>query len=125
MGLLGGWLGNASEIDAAELQKEFGPVLGPGERIEKAYRLTRDLLVFTDKRLVLVDKQGLTGSKVEYHSIPYRAVTQFVVETAGHLDLEAELTIWISGRAEPIRKQFTRGVNVYEIQGLLAVHIAG
>jgi hypothetical protein len=125
MGLLGGWLGDASESDAAEPQKEFGPVPGPGERIERSCRLTRDLLVFTGRRLALADERGLTGSKVEYHSIPCPAVTQFVVEPAGHLDLEAEPAIRISGRAEPIRKRLSRGVDVHEIQGLLAVRIAG
>jgi hypothetical protein len=55
------------------------------------------MYVFTNKRLILIDKQGMTGRKVDYHSIPYRAITQFKIETAGHFDLDAELKIWISG----------------------------
>jgi hypothetical protein len=55
------------------------------------------MYVFTNKRLILIDKQGITGRKVDYHSIPYRAITQFKIETAGHFDLDAELKIWISG----------------------------
>jgi len=51
MGLLDGLLGNASEVPAAKLETEFAPVLAPGERIEKAYQLIRDMFVFTDKRL--------------------------------------------------------------------------
>ena len=72
MGLLDGVLGNASKIDPAKIQQEFSQILAPGERVEHAYQLIRDYFVFTDKRFVLVDKQGLTGSKVEYHSIPDR-----------------------------------------------------
>ena len=72
MGLLDGMLGNASKVDNASVQEEFAKLLAPGEKVEHAYKLIRDLFVFTDKRLVVVDKQGLTGSKVEYHSIPVR-----------------------------------------------------
>ena len=70
MGLLDGLLGNASEIEVPKIQSEFAQVLAAGERIEKAYQLIRDLFVFTNKRLLLVDKQGITGNKVEYHSLP-------------------------------------------------------
>jgi len=65
MGLLDGLLGNASEIDPSEIEGDFAQVMSSGERIEKAYQLIRNLFVFTNKRLILVDKQGLTGSKVE------------------------------------------------------------
>jgi lipopolysaccharide export system protein LptA len=70
MGLLDAMLGNSSKIDAAKVQAEFSKILAPGEKVEHAYQLIRDYFVFTDRRFVLVDKQGVTGSKVEYHSIP-------------------------------------------------------
>jgi hypothetical protein len=123
MGLLDGLLGNASEIDPAKLQAEFARVLAAGERIEKAYQLIRDLFVFTDKRLILVDKQGLTGAKVEYHSLPYRAITHFSIETAGHFDLDADLKIWISGSPAPVQKRFNKRLNVYELQAVLAAYV--
>ena len=91
MGVLDGVLGNASKIDPAKIQQEFSQVLTAGERVEHAYQLIRDYFVFTDKRLVLVDKQGMTGAKIEYHSIPYRSITHFSIETAGAFDLDAEL----------------------------------
>jgi hypothetical protein len=75
MGLFDGLLGNASKIDPAKVQQEFAQILAPGEKVEHAYQLIRDYFVFTDKRLVLVDKQGMTGSKVEFHSIPYKSIT--------------------------------------------------
>jgi len=52
MGLLDGLLGNATEVEAVKVQAEFAPVLAPGERIDKAYQLIRDMFVFTDKRLI-------------------------------------------------------------------------
>ena len=125
MGLLDGMMGNASEIEVSEIQEDFAQVLSGSERIEKAYRLIRDLFVFTDKRLILVDKQGLTGNKVEYHSLPYKNVTHFSVETAGHFDLDAELKIWISGNPMPIQKQFNKNLNIYEVQSVLAGYVLG
>ncbi|HEX7812721.1 MAG TPA: PH domain-containing protein [Burkholderiales bacterium] len=123
MGLLDQVLGNASKIDAAEVQDEFAQVLAPGEKVEHAYQLIRDYFVFTDKRLVLVDKQGLTGSKVEYHSIPYRSISHFSVETGGHFDLDAELKIWISSNPIPVQKKFNKKLSIYEVQSVLASYV--
>ena len=123
MGLMDGLLGNASEVKIEELQNELGNLLANGEKIEKAYKLIRDYFVFTDKRLLLVDKQGLTGKKVEYHSIPYKSIIHFSVETAGHLDLEAELKIWLSGMQLPLQKTFNKSLNIYEVQSVLAGYV--
>ena len=123
MGFLDGIAGNASRVDPASAAQEYGRLLAPGEQVHAAYLLVRDAFLFTDRRLILVDKQGVTGRKIEYHSVPYRAVTHFSVETAGTFDLDAELTIWISG-GQGIVKQFGRGVDVYEVQALLATFVA-
>ncbi|MGI9047521.1 MAG: PH domain-containing protein [Burkholderiales bacterium] len=125
MGLLDGLLGNASKIDAAKIQSEFSQILAPSEQVEHAYQLIRDYFVFTNRRLVLVDKQGITGSKVEYHSIPYRSITHFSIETAGHFDLDAELKIWISSNPVPIQKQFNKKLSIYEVQSVLASYVLG
>jgi hypothetical protein len=116
-------MGNASEVNPGEAQREFARILASEERIEKAYKLIRDLFIFTNKRLILVDKQGLTGKKVEYHSIPYKSITHFSIETAGSFDLDAELKIWISGNALPLQKQFNKNLNIYELQTVLAEYV--
>lgn len=123
MGLLDGMMGNASKIDAGKIQQEFEQILAAGEQVEHAYQLIRDYFVFTNKRLVLVDKQGMTGSKVEYHSIPYKSITHFSVETGGHFDLDAELKIWISGTALPFQKRFNKRLSIYEVQSVLAGYV--
>ncbi|KQR55067.1 PH domain-containing protein [Acidovorax sp. Leaf160] len=123
MGLLDGVLGNASKIDPQAIQRDFAQILAPGEKVEHAYQLIRDYFVFTDKRFVLVDKQGITGSKVAYHSIPYRSITHFSVETAGTFDLDAELKIWISGSPVPVQKQFNKKLSIYEVQAVLASYV--
>ncbi len=123
MGLLDGVIGNASKIDPLKIQEEFSQILAPGERVEHAYQLIRDYFVFTDKRFVLVDKQGLTGSKVAYHSIPYKSITHFSIETGGTFDLDAELKIWISSTAELIQRQFNKWLSIYEVQTVLASYV--
>jgi hypothetical protein len=124
LGLLNGLLGNASEADAREIEKELEMILTETEEIQKAFKLIRDLFVFTDNRLILVDKQGVTGKKVEYHSIPYKSITHFSVESAGHFDLDAELKIWISGAHEPITKEFKKDKNIFDVQKALAKFIS-
>ncbi|WP_059172786.1 PH domain-containing protein [Bacillus sp. FJAT-27445] len=123
MGFLDGLMGNASEVSLPEVQKEYAKVLAPGESIEKAYQLVRDMFIFTNRRLILVDKQGITGKKTEYHSIPYGSITHFSIETAGSFDLDAELKIWISGNPIPLQKQFNKSLNIYELQSVLAAYV--
>ncbi|MEG1416827.1 MAG: PH domain-containing protein [Clostridium sp.] len=123
MGLFDGLMGNASKITVGEIEKDFEDLFSPSEIVEAGYKLVRDLIIFTNKRLILIDKQGLTGKKTEYMSIPYKSITYFSVETAGHFDLDAELKIYVSGRALPIEKQFNKNTNIYEVQSILADHI--
>lgn len=123
MGLFSGILGNASKIDIGDISDEFGKVLAPNERIEHAYQLIRDYFVFTDKRLVVVNKQGITGSKMEFHSIPYKSVTHFSIETGGTLDLDADLKIWISSTPEPFTQKFNKRLSIFEVQSVLASYV--
>lgn len=123
MGLLSGLLGNAAEADVADIEKNLVQIIADDERVERAFQLVRDLIIFTNRRLILVDRQGLTGKKSTYHSIPFRAITNFAVETAGHFDLESELKIWISGQPEPVQKTFTRGNTIFEVQKALATYV--
>ena len=123
MGFLDGLMGNASELKLADVQKEFAHILASSETVEKAYKLVRDLFIFTNKRLILIDKQGITGKKMEIHSIPYKSVTHFSIETAGTFDMDAELKIWISGNHAPLEKTFNKSLNIYELQSVLAEYV--
>lgn len=120
MGLLSGLLGNASEVDSDDLDKVLGDCLIDGEEIQKAYKVIRDMFVFTNKRLILIDKQGVTGSKVELLSIPYSKITKFSKESAGHFDLDAELKIWIGSELEPLSKEFKAGDNINDVYKILS-----
>ena len=119
-------MGNAGSVSKEKLQTQYEQLLVPGETIEIGFKLVRDTFIFTNKRLILVNVQGLTGRKFEYFSVTYKSITRFSIETAGTFDLDAELKIWISSEAEPsIREKFNKSVNVYEVQKLLAQHVLG
>ena len=124
MGLFSALLGNAGAVSQDELNKQYSQLLCDGEEIELGFKLIRDMFIFTNKRLILVDKQGLTGSKTEYKSISYKSISRFSVETAGTFDLDAELKIWVSSELQPrINKKFNKSVNVYDVQKVLAHHV--
>ena len=124
MGIFSSLLGNAGSVTQEDLLKKYGQLLTDSEEIELGFKLIRDTFIFTNKRLILVDVQGLTGSKTEYKTITYKSITRFSIETAGTFDLEAELKIWISSETQPsIVKQFNKSVNVYDVQKVLAHHV--
>ncbi|KQP61260.1 cytoplasmic protein [Methylobacterium sp. Leaf399] len=123
MGLLDGLLGHGSDLTAGEIDRQLDGVLTDGETVSIAFKLIRDLIVFTDRRLILVDKQGITGRKVSFLTVPYRAITSFSVETAGSFDMDSELKVWVSGRVDPIQKTLKRGANVMAIQKAIASSI--
>lgn len=123
MGLFSGLLGNASEISDDKLEKLLDEILIDDEVVEKAYQIIRDVFVFTNKRLILADRQGVTGRKAELLSIPYSKITKFSRESAGFFDMEAELKIWIGSEAEPIRRDFGRSVNINEVYAVLSKYV--
>lgn len=121
MGLLSGLMGNASQKNVDKVERDLEDILVPGEQVTLAFSLIRDLIVFTEFRLILVDRQGVTGKKTSYNSLPYRSISRFSVETSGHFDLDAELKIWVSSAVEPSEVlQFKSDNSVIEIQQALA-----
>ena len=121
--MLQGMFGNAREVNIKELQSDLNVLLVPGENVVRGFKIIRDLFIFTDKRLILIDKQGITGKKAEYHSIPYKSISHFSVETAGTFDMDAEMKIYISGNMTPIEREFKRGTDVQGVQKTLAEFI--
>ena len=119
--MLQGIFGNATDADVKAVQKELEALLIEGEQVVRAFQVVRDMFVFTDKRLILVDKQGLSGKKVEYHSIPYKSVSHFSVEGAGGMfDMDAEMKIYIGGNQLPISREFKKGSDINGVSRTLA-----
>ncbi len=124
MGLFSALIGNAGSVNQEDLRKKYGQLFIDGEEIELGFKLIRDTFIFTNKRLILIYVQGITGSKTEYKSISYKSISRFSVETAGTFELDAELKIWVSSETQPsIVKQFNKSVNVYEVQKVLAHYV--
>lgn len=114
---------NATVWDVEDAAKDLGYALAHGEKVRFAFKLVRDSILFTDRRIMMTDIQGLTGSKRRYLTIPYRAITTFTLESAGHFDLDTEISITVSGSA-PIAFQLSRGADVPGLVTLLTEYLA-
>jgi len=123
MGIFAGTAKNAGSSEAKKFHSDFGQLLMDGEIIEVGFVVVRDTFLFTNKRLILVDIQGISGRQIEYLSIPYSNITKFSVQTGESFDLNAELKIWIGSDTIPLEKKFNKDTNVYEVQKVLASHV--
>jgi hypothetical protein len=99
-------------------------LLAPGEQVQELFRLPRTVLIFTGRRLLIVE-EAVSGRQVDYLSIPYRSVTHFAVEATGIFAADADLKIWVAGRASPVERSFGPDVDVYAVQAELAQRISG
>jgi hypothetical protein len=117
--------GNAGVVEPEKLESDYGQLMCDGETIEIGFVVIRDTFIFTNKRLIVVDVQGMTGKKRSYLSIPYDKISKYSIETAGHFDLDAELKIWIGSDPRPIEKTFNKKVDIYELQKVLSTHVLG
>lgn len=122
MGLLNTILGNASQVNINEIKAQFENVLVENENIEAAFSLFRDKMIFTNKRIIFLDKQNVTGSKKEYLSVPYHAVSVFSVESAGTFDADAEIKLWVKELGQ-ITKKVGKNTDTMQIQKILASYI--
>ena len=122
MGLLNTILGNASQVNINEIKSQFENVLVENENIEAAFSLFRDKMVFTNKRIIFLDKQNVTGSKKEYLSVPYHAISVFSVESAGTFDADAEIKLWVREIGQ-ITKKVGKNTDTLQIQKILASYI--
>lgn len=101
--------------------EQLEPLLATGEEIIGTYKAMRDGVVFTNKRLISINIQGVTGLKKDFTSMPYRKIQTFSIETAGVFDMESELEIWFSTLGK-VRFEFTGKSNVTEICRWISEH---
>lgn len=102
-----------------EYAGKVSALLLPGERVISSFKALRDGVVFTDKRVIAVNVQGITGRKIDYTSLPYSKIIVFSVETAGTFDLDSELEMYFSGLGK-VKLEFTGETNLVEISRLIA-----
>lgn len=123
MGLFAATANNTSSSETRKFHSDYGQLLVDGEIIEAGFAVLRDTFLFTNKRLILVDIQGISGKQIEYLSIPYSNITKFSVQTGESFDLNAEMKLWIGSDTIPLEKRFNKDVSVYEVQKVLARHV--
>lgn len=102
-----------------DMAKDVLPLLIQGEEVIGVYKTMRDHVVFTTKRIVAVNVQGMTGKKRDFTSLPYSRVQVFSVETAGVFDLDSELEIWFSGLGK-VRFEFSGASDIIKIGQFLS-----
>lgn len=107
------------QVDLVDGEKMVQGLLIEGEYVLSAYRAIRDMVVFTNKRVISINVQKLTGKKKDYTSLPYAKVSVFSVESAGVLDIDSELDMWYSGLGH-VRFEFSGRSDIVEIGKTIA-----
>lgn len=106
-------------IDECPIPNDVDEILVDGEVAIAAYKTFRDSAIFTNKRLIVRDAQGLTGKKVEIYSLPYSSINMWSTENAGKfLDFNAEVELWT--RAGHIKINLQKGVDIRRFDKLIA-----
>ncbi len=109
-------------VDFSTYSSLLVPMFVEGEEIIAAFKGLRDGVVFTNKRIIAVNVQGLTGTKKDFSSLPYSKIQAFSVETAGVFDLDSELEIWFSGLGK-VRFEFVSQANVSQICKMISARV--
>lgn len=101
-------------VNVSEGTAAVGLLLVDGETINSVFKGGRDMVIFTDKRIIAVNVQGMTGKKTDYSSLPFSKIQAFSVETAGSFDRDAELELWFSGLGK-VKLEFSGSVDIRQI----------
>lgn len=102
---------NLKSVSVSQIRPEVSEILVPGEDIIQCFQTVRDQVLFTSKRVFVVNVQGITGKKVSYYSYPYSKVQYFGIETAGVLDIDSELVLVFSD-GNRLQFDFKAAVNI-------------
>ena len=113
---------NLKELPDAQVRKDARDLLVDGEQIIESFTTVRDQVIFTTKRVLVVNVQGLTGKKVSFFSYPYSKVQYFGIETAGVLDIDSELVLMFSNGAK-LQFDFKAHVNIKQICASISQYI--
>lgn len=116
-------IGITLELDQKEMEEKISKFLLENEKLIKGYQIVRDVMILTDKRIIIVDYLGLRGKKIEYQMIPYHKINRLYIETPGNLDTDYTLKLFISGSLEPIEKQINRDVDIHELNHIIFSHM--
>ena len=109
-------------VSECPVPQDVAGMLVAGETPVCAYKTFRDVAIFTNKRLIVRDAQGLTGKKVEIYTLPYSSIVMYSTENAGKiLDFNAEVEMWT--KAGKVKINLQKGIDIRAIDKLLAEYI--
>lgn len=109
-------------VDDSAYSEAIAPMLVDDESIVGTFKAIRDGVVFTNKRIFVINVQGITGKKVDYTSLPYSKIQAYSVETAGVIDLDSELELWFSGLGK-IKLEFVARADVGKICKMISERV--
>lgn len=115
-------LGNAVPVDCQQALGIYKDLFTDGETLEHAYKYYRDLIFFTNLRLIFVNKKGLFGKLQEIDSVPYSSISQFNVDKGGLFQLDNEIKLWVTGKAEPIVLSFEKDTDMIPLAKWFSDH---
>ncbi len=110
--------------DSKARVNEIEQLLTEDENIIDTYSSVRDFVAFTDKRIVAVNKQGMTGTRREMTSMPYSRVTVYSVETAGILGYDSALELYFIGLGN-VRFEFSGNSDIVAIGRAISERVLG
>ncbi len=84
-------------VSDSKLTELVKPLLCEGEPIFQQYQGIRDGILFTDRRVIAVNTQGILGKKKEFVILPYRCVQAYSIQSAGLMDFDSEMKLWFAG----------------------------
>ena len=113
---------NLKEINLREVRPEVPTLMVSGETMVMAFQTVRDQVIFTDKRIFVVNVQGITGKKISYFSYPYSKVQYFGIETAGVLDIDRAIIFAFSNGAR-LQYDFKSKVDIHKISNMVSNYI--
>ena len=111
-----------SPIDPQSVYKSLEVMLVDGEQIINAFKTIRDKVVVTNKRIITINVQGITGKKVDYTSLPFSKVQAFSIETAGHFDFDCVLELWFTGLGK-VRLEINGSFDIRTFNKTLSTYI--
>lgn len=103
-------------------EKTLAPLLVTGENVVGEFKGVRDYVVFTNKRVIAINTQGVTGKKKDLTSLPYSKIQLFSVETSGLMDMDSELELYFSG-VGAIRFEFASAKELMDIAHIISGYV--
>ena len=115
---------NLKSINADAVRSEVDGLLIAGEQIEFAFQTVRDQLVFTNKRIISIDVQGITGKRKSFATMPYSKIQYFSIQTPGFMELfpDSELFVMFTN-GFTAKFEFKGAVDIGKIGRMLSEYV--